>query len=120
VYSQDNGWLQIENFGDMISPIYMCLTVIADSDNNDDVCSIGNKIELMDCSTSQNTENNEWVSKKTRFQLNSEKTQIKFVGCDDTSQDLCLDLNLDSYNNIMYAYLQQCQDSIIFERTYFP
>lgn len=116
IYNQDNNWIQIENYGDMDHSIYLCLGI-----ENDDICSIGNDVKLMDCSSEQDIENDIWISKKTQFIYDTDNDQIKLLGCKH-NDNLCLDVNqMENTENVLKLSVASCDEATVFvQRHFFP
>eukprot|EP01084_Bolivina_argentea_P303687 524375_1 len=113
VYNKDKNWYQIENYGNQFHPIYLCLGIGIDNEN--DICDIGNEIQLMDCSYKQDIEKSIWISTSTQFMYDVEKNQMKILACND--QNLCVKVNEDESQ--LKLTVASCEESTVFMQRYF-
>eukprot|EP00483_Globobulimina_turgida_P011004 UN11025 len=106
-YDESNNWFQIENYGDVTHPMYLCLTVVGD----------GN-VELMDCSFEQDVANDIWVSDKSKFYYDVQNDQVKYFG--NGENNLCLHVveSGDSDNRLELSVVG-CDIATIFAKRYF-
>ena len=117
IYNEDNNWIQIENFGDIDHPMYLCLTI-----DTDDSCNIGDEIIMRDCSYDQDIDNDIWISPKTQFMYDFEQDQIKLLGCADIEgemNDLCVDINEDEDGTRLKLNVASCNEATRFEQRHF-
>eukprot|EP01084_Bolivina_argentea_P084036 152091_1 len=84
-YDAAHDWYQIENYGDVDHPMYLCLGIVDDT-----YCDIGADIQLMDCSYAQDIENDVWISPPTQMMYDKTTNQIKVLGCD--GKNVCVNV----------------------------
>lgn len=122
-YSSDNelNWFQIENYGDLTEPMYMCLSVDTAPDNENSVIGIGSRVILNDCSYKQDTDNNEWIGKETKFEWDENNKQILFVG-NRNGRSLCVKVNGDQEKDedVVELTLEHCDKATTFVRDFTP
>lgn len=112
IYNEENNWIQIENFGDIDHPMYLCLTIDTESD-----CNIGDEIIMRDCAFEQDIDNDIWISPNTQFMYDFEQDQIKLLGCAD---NLCVDINEDEEDGTrLRLSVATCDKATRFEQRHF-
>eukprot|EP01084_Bolivina_argentea_P059392 108458_1 len=110
-YDENKRYLQIENFGNVIHPIYMCLGI-----ERDDICQIGSEIQLLDCSYKQNVSNNLWISNATQFMYDKDLNQIRVIGCYDGN--LCVNVN-NVQDEKLKLTATNCENATVFSKRHF-
>ncbi len=115
IYNSEMDWFQIENYGDINEPMYLCLGVPMESD----FCTIGNAIELIDCSYQQNIEDNVWVAEQMRVMYDLEGNQMKLLGCDDEGTEFCVNVHQNMEGNTLRLTVDRCAESTVFHRHWF-
>lgn len=118
-YHRESNWMQIENYGDVDHPMYLCLASM-----NDAFCEIGSDVELTSCIYQQDIENEQWISKQTQFEYDTNIDKIRLIGCDGNEhEDLCIDIAKESEHegNTVVLTVANCDDATTFkERHFFP
>ena len=118
IYNEKKNWFQIENYGDRIEPIYMCIGIKSDNYNENVgvICEENLKVELLNCGELKNV-----VSKRTRFMVKVKDNgyKIQFKGCNSNDDDWCLNF---VYNvDLLYveAVLTKCENTKYLKRHFF-
>eukprot|EP00484_Ammonia_sp_Unknown_P031004 CAMPEP_0197028790 /NCGR_PEP_ID=MMETSP1384-20130603/8397_1 /TAXON_ID=29189 /ORGANISM="Ammonia sp." /LENGTH=415 /DNA_ID=CAMNT_0042457847 /DNA_START=15 /DNA_END=1262 /DNA_ORIENTATION=- len=120
-YNVDRNWMQIENYGDVKHPMYLCLGVADGGDGEEAFCDIGSELQLIDCSYHQDLENDVWVSPQTQLMYDVQSNQMKLVACTQ-GEDLCVNINADPENEgVLKLSVASCDEATVFgQRHFFP
>lgn len=115
-YQRESNWAQIENYGDVHHPMYLCLAAVDEA-----FCEMGSSVELTSCAHGQDTENGQWISRQTQLEYDTNVDQIRLIGCDTTQHnELCVAVTEQTEDgNVVTLTVASCDDATTFQKRHF-